>query len=194
MEDAGALLAALERQGLLMLQDPVLPSAVAILAGGPVRGSWWSHPAANEMFRVLEEAARHPDVTTCKLIGGKVTLVHRRLWPALLAVATSGEPWQTAGLSAAGQALLARLGDDGVEASGAAVKELELRLLARAEQVHTAAGKHLARLERWPVWAKRARCRADRPAAGKAALGDAVAALGGAPALLPWNGKPRRRR
>ena len=33
---------------------------------------------------MTEAVAAHPDVLVCKLIGGKVTYVHRRLWPALV--------------------------------------------------------------------------------------------------------------
>jgi hypothetical protein len=187
-----AVLAELQRLGLLLLQDPVLPSAVAILAGGPVRGSWWGHPEANDMFRILNEVTGDPEVLTLKLVGGKVTLVHRRLWPAVLVVALARERWQTEGLSAAARALLERVERGVVDTSGPPVKELEERLLVRAEQVHTTSGKHLSRLERWPAWASRVRC---KPAGdGKQLLAEALAALGGKPGLLPWNRRTKARR
>jgi hypothetical protein len=34
-----------------------------------------------------------------------VTLVHRKLWPAVLAVGAAGEPWQLRGLSSAARAI-----------------------------------------------------------------------------------------
>ena len=57
------LAAALEKYGLLLLQDKKLPSAVTIIVGEPVAGSWWSHPRAHEIFRELEKI---DDVLTVK--------------------------------------------------------------------------------------------------------------------------------
>jgi hypothetical protein len=54
------------------------------VAGGPIRGSWWGHPKGHEIFRLAEAVANSGDVLVCKLIEGKVTWVHRRLWPALV--------------------------------------------------------------------------------------------------------------
>jgi hypothetical protein len=193
MKDAGAVLAELARRGLLMLQDPLLPSAVAILAGEPVRGSWWGHAGANDFFRILNQVDDHPDVLAVKLVGGKVTLVHRRLWPAVLAVAQAREPWQMRGLPAAARALLGRLdAGETIDGAGAAGKELEQRLLAHAEQVHTPSGKHVLRLSGWAGWAARAGCTpAASAASGKETLAQALVAAGGATALLPWNRKAR---
>ncbi|HSP13919.1 MAG TPA: hypothetical protein VLV78_04115 [Thermoanaerobaculia bacterium] len=73
----------LERFGLLLLQDKELPSVATIFGGGPMSKSWWSHPRAQEMFRCL--ASIEDDVLATRLINGKVTFVHRRLWPALAA-------------------------------------------------------------------------------------------------------------
>ena len=72
--------AALERWGLLLLQDPVLPSLATLIAGAPIRGSWWGHARGGDIFRVANELEQ--EVVTAKLIDGKVTFVHRRLWPA----------------------------------------------------------------------------------------------------------------
>ena len=36
------------------------------------------------MFALTRAARDSPDVLTCRLIDGKVTYVHRRLWPALV--------------------------------------------------------------------------------------------------------------
>ena len=67
-------------------QGPV-PSLAAVIAGGPVRGSWWSHPKSREIFAVTRAIRRSEDVLVCRLIKGKVTFVHRRLWPALVRAA-----------------------------------------------------------------------------------------------------------
>ena len=86
MRPAGRVLAALGDQGLLLKQDKLVPSVVGILTGESLRTSWWSHPKARLIFSVLSELADHPDVLFTKLLWQKDTLVHRSLWPALLAV------------------------------------------------------------------------------------------------------------
>lgn len=65
-----------------------VPSLAEAIAGGPIRGSWWGHPKGQEIFRVAEAVSENPDVLVCKLIGGKITYVHRRLWPALVRLAS----------------------------------------------------------------------------------------------------------
>jgi hypothetical protein len=64
-----------------------VPSLAEQVAGGPNRGSWWGHPSGHEIYRVLDEVRASPDVVATRLIEGKVTLTHRRLWPALVRVA-----------------------------------------------------------------------------------------------------------
>jgi len=68
---------------LMAARGPVASLAEAI-AGEPIRGSWWGHPKANHMYRVIETVRDSDQVLVCRLVGGKVTLVHRRLWPALV--------------------------------------------------------------------------------------------------------------
>ena len=65
-----------------------VPSLAEAIAGGPIRGSWWGHPKGQEIFRLAEAVSENPDVLVCKLISGKVTYVHRRLWPALVRLAS----------------------------------------------------------------------------------------------------------
>jgi hypothetical protein len=57
------------------------------VAGGPIRGSWWGHPKGNDIFLCSRAVRQSPDVLVCRLVGGKVTYVHRRLWPALVRLA-----------------------------------------------------------------------------------------------------------
>jgi hypothetical protein len=64
------------------------PSLAAEIAGRPIRGSWWAHPKSHEIFRTAQAVCAHPDVLVCKLAGGKITYVHRRLWPALVKLAS----------------------------------------------------------------------------------------------------------
>lgn len=64
-----------------------VPSLAETIAGEPVRGSWWAHPRAQEIFLCSRAIRESADVLVCRLVGGKVTYVHRRLWPALVRLA-----------------------------------------------------------------------------------------------------------
>lgn len=64
-------------------QGPV-PSLASAVAGEPIRGSYWAHPRAHDIFRCSRAIRGSADVLVCRLVGGKVTYVHRRLWPALV--------------------------------------------------------------------------------------------------------------
>ncbi len=82
-------LAFVERRGIVLqaARGPV-PNLAEAIAGGPIRGSWWGHPKGKEIFRAAEAICKSPNVLVCKLIGGKITYVHRRLWPALVKLAS----------------------------------------------------------------------------------------------------------
>lgn len=88
MMTAAAALAFVEAHGVVLLsgKGPV-PRLVEAIAGEPIKGSWWGHPGSHEIFRVLEAVTDSPDVLLCRIVGGKVSLVHRRLWPALVRAA-----------------------------------------------------------------------------------------------------------
>jgi hypothetical protein len=77
-----------ERHGVVLqaARGPV-PSLAEAIAGGPIRGSWWGHSKGHEIFRVAEAIRESPDILICKLVEGKVTYIHRRLWPALVKLA-----------------------------------------------------------------------------------------------------------
>ena len=45
---------------------------------------WWGHPEGRLIFALTRAIRDSTDVLTCRLIDGKVTYVHRRLWPALV--------------------------------------------------------------------------------------------------------------
>jgi hypothetical protein len=64
-----------------------VPSLSVAIAGEPIRGSWWSHPRSHEIFELTQAIRGREDVLVCRLVNGKVTFVHRRLWPALVRVA-----------------------------------------------------------------------------------------------------------
>ena len=64
-----------------------VPSLAQVIAGEPLRGSWWAHPKGNEIFLLSRAIRRSPDVLVCRLVDGKITYVHRRMWPALVSMA-----------------------------------------------------------------------------------------------------------
>ena len=61
-----------------------VPNLAEAIAGEPIRGSWWTHPRADTIFVCSRAVRESADVLVCRLVGGKVTYVHRRLWPALV--------------------------------------------------------------------------------------------------------------
>ena len=64
-----------------------VPKMSEVIAGEPIKGSWWGHPRGKQIFAVLSALQESPDVLGCRSVDGKVTLVHRRLWPARIRVA-----------------------------------------------------------------------------------------------------------
>ena len=85
---AASTLAYVEAQGVVLVSAKG-PAArlVEAIAGEAIVGSWWSHPRAHEIFAVLSQVCESEQVLVCRLVNGKVSLVHRRLWPALARLA-----------------------------------------------------------------------------------------------------------
>jgi len=188
MPDIEPLLVRLRQHGLLLQQDKRLPDVASAVAGEPIRGSWWAHPRAHAIFACLSELEQHPDTLLTKLVAGKVTFIDRRLWPAVLAVGVARAPWQFAGLSPGARELYDAVEQHGILlAAGRDAKQLEQRLLVHGQQVHTDAGHHELRLERWELWAERAGAPSRLTAhAGQLQIEAAVLAIGGMVTLLPW--------
>jgi hypothetical protein len=61
-----------------------VPSLAQVVAGELLKGSWWAHPKGNEIFHLSRAIRRSPDVLVCRLVDGKITYIHRRLWPVLV--------------------------------------------------------------------------------------------------------------
>ena len=76
------------RHGVVLAsgKGPV-PNIAEAVAGEPIRGSWWGHAKGSEIFRALGAVDDSPDVLCFRLVGAKITFVHRRLWPALVRLA-----------------------------------------------------------------------------------------------------------
>ncbi len=195
--------AELRARGVLLNADGALPSLTVLMTDGRVTGSWWAHPLAHEIYLVGRRLAADPDVLVAKLIDGKLTYIHRSLWPCVVSAATSREPWQFDGLTGAARSML-----EDVERAGAVTPApaldptgrkrrretlamLESRLLAVSFEEHTASGRHAKRLESWVHWASRVGFRpTDLPAAEarreiERVVG-ALAAGGQASVRLPW--------
>lgn len=78
----------IEQQGVVLASAKgAVPSLAATLAGEPIRGSWWAHPMGHQIFSTFAAVADCPDILSCRLVDGKITYVHRRLWPALIRAA-----------------------------------------------------------------------------------------------------------
>lgn len=81
-------LAFVRRHGIVLesARGPV-PNLAETIAGKTIRGSWWGHAKGHEIFLATRAIRRSPDILVCRLVGGKITYVHRRLWPALVRLA-----------------------------------------------------------------------------------------------------------
>ncbi len=66
-----------------------VPNLAEAIAEQPIRGSWWGHPKGKLIFRLTRAVRDSSNVLVCRLVDGKITYVHRRLWPALVRLA----PW-----------------------------------------------------------------------------------------------------
>jgi hypothetical protein len=195
----GDLLERLQEYDLLLSTDSKFPSVSGLVVGDVGGRSWWAHPLAKQMYGLSCALHDHPDVLMAKLISGKVTYIHRPLWPAIVAIGTAREPWQMDGLSKGATALLKKTdGQSKVEASGDAVRELETRLLAQAASVHTERGFHKKQVQSWKAWTRAVKLGevALTPAEAKAQIESVVARANqqfGAGGTLPWQKLSRPR-
>jgi hypothetical protein len=182
-----------ERIGLLMRHDAELPSFTALATGAPIAGSWWADPRCHEIYDLLQEFAAGAGTLSAKIINGKITYVHARLWPALLTIAQNPAPERLRNLSRPGRLLRERVhSQTSVRADelrksgfattaeiGKAIRELELKLLVHTDAIHTESGAHAKVLTTWAAWASErdvATAKMSFPAA-TTELGRAVAAL-----------------
>lgn len=81
-------IAFIEKHGVVLEsgRGPV-PSLAEAIAGEAIRGSWWGHPHGRTIFRLTRAVRDSPEVLVCRWIDGKITYVHKRLWPALFRLA-----------------------------------------------------------------------------------------------------------
>ena len=86
--NADEALAFVRTRGVVLVagKGPV-PRLVEAIAGESIAGSWWGHPQGKLIFATLRSVVASSDVLVCRLVDGKITLVHRRVWPALVRLA-----------------------------------------------------------------------------------------------------------
>src|SRR4029078_140389 len=49
-----------------------------------VRETWGAQARSRKIFAETRAVRDSPDILVCRLVNGKITFVHRRLWPALV--------------------------------------------------------------------------------------------------------------
>jgi hypothetical protein len=77
---------------VLVSAKGALPRLTEFIANEPIKGSWWAHPEGRRIFAIVQAVTDSKEILVCRLVDGKVTLVHRRLWPALVRVADRFPP------------------------------------------------------------------------------------------------------
>ncbi len=80
-----------EKHGLMLAsaRGPI-PNVAEAVAGAPIIGGWWAHPKGKAIFAALSEIDDSDDIRCFKLIDGKITFVHRRMWPGLVRLGRDG--------------------------------------------------------------------------------------------------------
>lgn len=93
-------LAFVERHGIVLesTRRGSIPSLADAIASEPLGGNWWSHPSGKRIFAATRAVRDAPDVLVCRLVDGKITFVHARLWPALVRLAGRFAPARLARL------------------------------------------------------------------------------------------------
>lgn len=184
--------------------DPTLPSWPSLVVERSVRGSWWADPEVHLINAIGSRFTEHADVLHSVFVSGKLTCVHRRLWPAFLAVALAREDWKLKGLSPGARTVWDRLRrserlhadepglpTESVKANGRFMRELEGRLLCAGGSVHTPRGSHAKYVTTWEAWMRERSLPAPRisVADGRSQLDDCVDRLNrefAGRGTLPW--------
>lgn len=140
------LLQRVERRGLVTEQE-----IVEWVLGERPRGTWWSHPRAKQAYDALVRLTDETSLLSLKLVDGKQTLVHRRLWPALVRLQREPSLWPP--LSPGARALLGEVrARRELRTKGKPRLELERALRVVATHVHTERGHHEVVLVPFEDW------------------------------------------
>jgi hypothetical protein len=80
-----------EKHGVMLASARgAVPNVAEVVAGAPIIGGWWAHPKGKAIFAALSDIDDSDDIRCFKLIDGKITFAHRRIWPALVRLARDG--------------------------------------------------------------------------------------------------------
>ncbi|MEP6861356.1 MAG: hypothetical protein ABJE66_12080 [Deltaproteobacteria bacterium] len=80
-----------EKHGVMLASARgVVPNVAEVVAGAPIIGGWWAHPKGKAIFAALSDIDDSDDIRCFKLIDGKITFAHRRIWPALVRLCRDG--------------------------------------------------------------------------------------------------------
>ncbi len=97
MLTAEEALAFVRKHGVVLASAKgVVPRLIEAIIGEPITGNWWTHPKGRKIYGVLKAVTESDQILVCRLIDGKITLIHRRLWPSLVRLAKRFAPEQLA--------------------------------------------------------------------------------------------------
>ena len=134
-----------------------IPSLASEVAGEPVKGSWWGHPAGKRIFALSGALADDPGVLVMKLAGGKVCFVDRALFAPVFRAAVDAERVANAPITRAARSLLEAVEREHTVRPSAAQREardeLEAHALALVTQEHGERGAHVTVIRSWRDWA-----------------------------------------
>jgi len=161
------------RKAGLVTLSPVdgLESVVGYVVGANPPKRWWSHPKGTEIYNLFANLSAHRSIAVTKLVEGKVTLVHRRLWPAL--VRLGQDPCrlsaQAKSLPTSARKLFALVQKKGAIRLDTVLADwpggskqlkkdrtaLEQKALVMSHDEHTSSGTHYPVLESWKSFRER---------------------------------------
>lgn len=138
-----------------------LPMLAEVMTGRQLRGSWMAQPEVYTIHRLLNQAARSPEVAAVALVLGKETLLDRQLGPAVERIARDPERVATArahlpplarrlleNVESAGEIRMDRW-NVSLHAGRKARLLLERELLVVSKSMHTESGYHTALVVPW---------------------------------------------
>jgi hypothetical protein len=85
----GQALTFIRKRGVILESARIarVPNLADVVIGKRRSGSWWGHERGKHFFWLTRSLRTSPDVLVCRLVAGKITYVHKRLWPDLARLA-----------------------------------------------------------------------------------------------------------
>ena len=79
-------MAFVEQHGIVLeaARHATIFSLADAIAGEALHGSWWAHPQGRAIFAATRALRDSSQVLVCRLVDGKISFVHERLWPAVV--------------------------------------------------------------------------------------------------------------